>query len=47
MKENNTIHDSDDAAIVSMEIHTLMNWTQIRVDFYCIHCRIVLTAKYV
>jgi len=27
MKENNTTHGSDAAAIVSMEIHTLMNWT--------------------
>jgi len=26
MKENNTSHGSDDAAIVSMEIHALMNW---------------------
>ena len=31
MKENNTIHDSDDAAIVSMATHTLMNWTYISV----------------
>ena len=28
---SNTTHDSDDAAIVSMEINTLMNWTQISV----------------
>jgi len=27
MKENNTTHDSDDAAVVSMEIQPLMNWT--------------------
>jgi len=27
MTENNTTHDSDDAAIVSMEIYKLMNWT--------------------
>jgi len=27
MKENNKTHDSDDAAVVSKEIHTLMNWT--------------------
>jgi len=27
MKENNKTHDSDDTAIVIMEIHTLMNWT--------------------
>jgi len=27
MKESNTTHDCNDAAIVSMEIHTLMNWT--------------------
>jgi len=27
MRENNTTHDSDAAAIDSMEIHTLMNWT--------------------
>ena len=33
MKENNTTNDSDDAAIVSIDIHTLMNWTQINV-----HC---------
>jgi len=26
-KENSTTHDSDDAAIVSMEIHAFMNWT--------------------
>jgi len=29
MKENNTAHDSNDAAIVSMAIHTLMNWKQV------------------
>jgi len=27
MKENKTMYDSHDAAIVSMEIQTLMNWT--------------------
>jgi len=27
MKANNKTHDSDNAAIVIMEIHTLMNWT--------------------
>jgi len=27
MKENNTTHDSDDGAIVSVATHTLMNWT--------------------
>jgi hypothetical protein len=29
---SNTTHDSDDAAIVSMEIQTLMNWAKISVD---------------
>jgi len=27
MKGNNTTHESDGDAIVSMETHTLMNWT--------------------
>jgi len=27
MKENKATHDSDDVAVVSMEIHKLMNWT--------------------
>jgi hypothetical protein len=27
LKENNTKYDSDDAAIVSMQVHTLMKWT--------------------
>ena len=27
MKENNTTHSTDDAAIISMEIHTSMNGT--------------------
>jgi hypothetical protein len=26
MKENNTTHSTDDAAIFSMETHTSMNW---------------------
>jgi len=32
MKEYNTTHGSADAAIVSMEIHTLMNWAYISVN---------------
>jgi len=33
---NNTTHASDDAAIVSMEIHTLMNWTyQCHIQEFC------------
>ena len=29
MKENKTTHDSNDAAIVTVEIHTLMNQKQV------------------